>query len=119
MDLEWYARMAVIKPSVYILQQPYCFYRFHDDAKTATCKNSLQEEAIDIAIKYSYYLSKNERKKLQKIIAYTKILKECQKNQNHKSIIDLLKILLMFPHESLRNKFVLGLLKTKVLHFYY
>ena len=118
MDLEWYARMAVVKPSVSIIQKPYCFYRFHDDAKTANYGNSVKDEAIDIALEYSSYLSNYEQKKLYRLISYNNILTAYRTGNRKQSIINLLHTLLCFPVQSLNDSRFLGLLKRNLMQYY-
>jgi hypothetical protein len=114
MDLDWNARIALTQPNIYCADQPICFYRHHDDAKTARKNNNTRKEAVEIAKKYATYLSSRERKKLYRLIRYNSQLKKCQSEQGENFSIQLLVILMTLPREALSDTRFLGMLKRNL-----
>ena len=111
MDLDWNARIALTQPNIYCADQPICFYRHHDDAKTARNNNNTRKEAVETAKKYATYLSSRERKKLYRLIRYNSQLKKCRSEQGENFSIQLLVILMTLPREALSDTRFLGMLK--------
>ncbi|MBD2099626.1 glycosyltransferase family 2 protein [Leptolyngbya sp. FACHB-261] len=111
MDLDWYARIALAKPTVYNHEEPICFYRFHDDAKTRRAGIAVKIEAIKIAQEYAAFLSPNERRELHSLIAYSNRLEELSLKPRETLLGDLLKAVIDFPVQGLRDRRFLGLIK--------
>ena len=114
MDFDWNARIALTQPNIYCADQPICFYRHHDDAKTARNNNNTRKEAVEIAKKYATYLSSRERKKLYRLIRYNIKFKKCQSEPGENFSIQLLVILMTLPREALSDTRFLGMLKRNL-----
>ncbi len=119
MDLDWYARMAILNPRVYGSQNPTCFYRLHDDAKTSCSATALRQEAIELAHKYAIHLSPKERKKLYKLISYAKIYEELTLGTRRASLVNLFRVIISLPVESLSDTRFLGLVKRSLLGIWF
>lgn len=115
MDLEWFVRIALERPLAYRNQKPICFYRVHPGAKTKKNAQSLIKEAREIAKAYSIYLSRREQNKILRLIAYAKLYEEYSCGARETCLIDLFKLIILFPTESLTDTRFLGIIKRKIL----
>lgn len=119
MDLDWLARIALENPLVYRNQQPICFYRIHNDAKTVLAHNAAmnphREEGIKIVQKYAKHLPTGEKKKLQRLLQYANEYEAYRLGLKQKNVINLLKSMMTMPLETLTDKRFLGMLKKSLL----
>ena len=115
MDLDWYVRIANLKPSTYKNQLPICFYRLHDDAKTASNDENFKKEPLTIAHRYAGNLTKIEQKKLYRLMHYSQIYREYKLGIREKNLTSLIKTALELPFESLTDSRYLGMLKSALI----
>lgn len=115
MDLEWFARMALVKPSVYKNSKPICFYRVHNDAKTSRAANSSanpsREEAMRIAHQYAAHLPVLQRRKLCRLMEYADLYEKYQLGIREKSLNHLIGTMMLLPLETLEDRRFLGMLR--------
>ena len=115
MDMDWFMRMALEHPLTLRTAEPICFYRLHPGTKTGSNHGRNREEAIQLAQKYSPYLSAIERIKLSRLIEYSNTLEKYRRKTKEKSIPNFLKTIIEFPLESLLDRFFLGMVKQEII----
>lgn len=111
MDLDLFIRIRLANPIFYRNPEPICFYRIHDMAKTTIQNQSMRDEAIAIAKKYSHCLQRQDWQKILSLILYSQYLSEYNNGLRDKKIKILLKTVIQLPWESLTDTRFLGLIK--------
>lgn len=116
MDMDWFMRMSLEKPTTLRIDEPFCFYRLHSQAKTGiNTNNGNREEAINLAKKYLPYLSKKEQIKLQKTIEYSNEFEAYRNQEKGKSLVNFLTTIIKYPKNSLSDTMYLGMIKKELL----
>lgn len=117
MDMDWFMRMSLEKPKALRIDEPFCFYRTHSNAKTCINQNNgNREEAINLAKKYLPYLSKFEQIKLQKTLEYSNEFEAYRHQKISKSLLNFLKTIIKYPVNSLSDTMFLGMVKKVFLN---
>lgn len=116
MDLELFIRIRLANPMFYRNPKPICFYRIHNMTKTSIHNQSMRNEAIVIAKKYSHHLQKQDWLKISNLILYSQYLSEYCSGLREKDIKSLLKTVIELPYESLTDTRFLGLIKRALFN---
>lgn len=121
MDVEWYARIFLMKPNVFKYSRTICFFRFNENTKTGSLskkdsvENKMGQEAEKIALNYFKHLNLWERIKFKRLFDfYLMYSKEPHKYENS-SLVYLLKILIKHPLKTISDRRLLGLFKRKLI----
>jgi glycosyltransferase involved in cell wall biosynthesis len=116
MDLDLFVRIRLANPIFYRNPEPICFYRIHDMAKTTIQSQSMRDEAIAIARKYSHCLQRQDWQKILNLILYSQYLNEYNNGLRDKKMKNLLKTVMQLPWESLTDTRFLGLIKRALFN---
>jgi glycosyltransferase involved in cell wall biosynthesis len=111
MDMEWYCRIALKKPSYLKYDFPASFFRINEFTKTGSQMNKMKTEAIQIFLDYKMHLKTNEQNRLFRLLFLERALQKLYKQKN-RQLIMLIKVLLKIPSESLSDRRFLGLFKA-------
>lgn len=102
MDLEWYCRIYLATNKRYFYDKTICFYRINPFTKTGSINNKGPEEAMQIAEYYAEYLDKSEKRKLVKLVSFSRALRVHMQSPKP-SFKTLLSIAARFPFIAFQN----------------
>jgi glycosyltransferase involved in cell wall biosynthesis len=122
MDLDWYARIFMLKPKVYKYPKTLSFFRYNSETKTGSLSmvnsedNKMGHEAERLGLKYAHYLSFWEKIKFKNLFNYYLMYSKEPGRHENPSVRYLFVLFLRHPFKSLADRRVLGLVKRKVFY---
>jgi hypothetical protein len=115
MDLDWYCRISLHKPTVYKYEKIQSFFRINSQTKTVSQSLKMKNEALEIAFSYLKYLNKTEQRKFF-INRYIYVfLNKVYQKKIRIGFPTLLLIIIKTNFIALKNLKFLGLLKKQIL----
>jgi glycosyltransferase involved in cell wall biosynthesis len=120
MDVEWYARIFMLKPNIFKYNKTICFFRYNETTKTGSLgskissENKMGIEAEQIALEYSKRLNFIEKFNFKNLFHYYLMYSKEPGKYENCSFGYLLKIFFRHPIQSLSDRRILGLFKRKL-----
>ncbi|MEM9888918.1 MAG: glycosyltransferase family 2 protein [Bacteroidota bacterium] len=114
MDFDWYVRVALLQPKTHFTDFPTYFYRLDEHAKTAKYHWKGFHEVVAIARKYAPHLSSTDQKKLEREIAYDKVLREVFSDGKTTNFQTFKDWFMASPSEALKDRRYWGMLRRKL-----
>ena len=115
MDLDWYCRISLHKPTVYKYKKIQSFFRINSQTKTVSQSLKMKNEALAIAFLYLKYLNRTERNEFfinRFIHVYLNMVYQ-KKISN--GLSSLVLMITKSNFRVLKNYKFLGLLKNQIL----
>jgi len=115
MDLDWYCRISLQKPTVYKYKKIQSFFRINSHTKTVSQSLKMKNEALEIAFYYLKYLNKTERNDFFINRFIHVFLNKVYQKKIKNGLPSLVLILTKSNFRAFRNYKFLGLLKKQIL----
>ena len=114
MDLDWYARLYSAKPRLFEYPFSLSFFRINSTTKTGSQQIKMQNEAIELALKYSVGLDSSKIARIKSLVSYHSRFILSNLYTENTSVFNSIKVFANTPREAFVDTRFWGNLK-KVL----
>lgn len=115
MDLDWYCRISICKPTIYKYKKIHSFFRVNANTKTKSQSSKMKNEALKVAFLYLEKLRIEDKNLFFKMRFLDKVLCKIFYLKFKPSMFYLLNIILKTNFWAFTDKRFIGLLKNKIL----